>query len=232
MFDKIAKDWERKRRHPWEPFTQLFEKSWSRWLTNINSPESNKIEPKACIFIDLGCGSGRHFDYFQQKCNKLICLDNSREMLKLLPLNSQKVQADLAHLPFRDESAHGLFAVASLHHIKGESARERAIHEIKRVGDKRALVAITVWRFYQKRFLSEFRTQLGQCNKTEKKEIGDVIIPWTLSQNGGQTVIDRFYHLFSVGEFYRLMIPFTKLYRGTMGARDKKDNFIFLGTKK
>jgi len=225
MFDEIASDWANKRSREWRPFVEIIEPWIDKWVQNYPHDENFPY-----IFIDLGCGSGRHSDFFQKFCMKLIDLDESREMLKKNHSKSIKIQAQMNQLPFRNSSFDGIFSVASLHHLKTSKERNNTIMEINRIGRRNAIVSITVWRFYQKKFMKQFLDQLSRSFEDKKdSEIGDVIVPWTISQKGVEKKIERFYHLFRVVEFRRLMSVFEKFQNSTMGKGKNKSNFIFVG---
>ncbi len=226
MFDKIAKDWARKRQKPWIPLVSLFDKWESCWREEYYQ----SISKDNCMFIDLGAGTGRHSEYFLQFCSRLVDLDQSREMLQKNSASSLKIQAHMDFLPLRNDKFDGVCSIAALHHIKGKSNRTNVIQEIMRVGLSNALICITVWRFYQKKFIKEFIRQLEMDMMQElNHEIGDVIVPWTLSQNDQKIIIDRFYHLFRSVEFNRLVHPLLRLHKSTMGNRGQKTNFCFMG---
>ena len=225
MFDAIASDWKKKRSREWRPFVEIIEPCIDKWIQNyikdVNLP---------LIFIDLGCGSGRHSGFFQKYCKQLIDLDESREMLKKNHSKSIKIQAQMNSLPFRDSTFDGIFSVASLHHLKSLKERNNTIMEIDRIGRRNALVSITVWRFYQKKFMKQFLEHLNRFfEEKDNSEIGDVMVPWTVSEKGVEKKIERFYHLFRVVEFRQLMSKFEKLLKSTMGKGKNKDNFIFIG---
>jgi len=225
MFDEIASDWAKKRSREWKPFVEIIEPWIYKWVQNYTHDKNLPL-----IFIDLGCGSGRHSDFFQKFCRKLIDLDESREMLKKNHSKSIRIQAQMNSLPFRDSSFDGIFSVASLHHLKSLKERNNTIMEINRIGRRKALVSITVWRFYQKKFIKQFLEQINRSFEEKKDfEIGDVIVPWTISQKGVEKKIDRFYHLFRVVEFRRLMSKFERLQNSTMGKGKNKSNFFFIG---
>ena len=225
MFDEIASDWAKKRSREWRPFVEIIEPWMDKWLQNYIHDENLPL-----IFIDLGCGSGRHSEFFQNFCCRLIDLDESLEMLKKNQSKSLKIQAHMCSIPFRDSSFDGIFSVASLHHLKSLKERNNSIMEIDRIGRRNALVSITVWRFYQKKFIKQFSEQLNRSFEEKKdSEIGNVIVPWTVSQKGIEKKIERFYHLFRVVEFKHLMSKFEKLHNSTMGKGKNKNNFIFIG---
>jgi len=225
MFDAIASDWKKKRSREWRPYVEIIEPYLDNLILNYTKEDNLPL-----IFIDLGCGSGRHSDFFQKFCDRLIDLDESREMLKINPSKSIKIQAQMNSLPFRNSSFDGIFSVASLHHLKSLKARNTTIMEIERIGKSNALISITVWRFYQKKFIKQYFDQLNRSFEIkDTSEIGNVIVPWTVSQNGVEKKIERFYHLFRVVEFRRLMTQFEKILKSTMGKGKNKDNFIFIG---
>ncbi len=224
-FDEISSDWAKKRSKEWKPFVEITEPWMVKWIQNYTNDDNFPL-----IFIDLGCGSGRHSDFFQKFCKKLIDLDESREMLKKNHSKSIKIQAQMNSLPFRNSSFDGVFSVASLHHLKTSKDRSNTIMEINRIGRRNSIVSITVWRFYQKKFMKQFLDQLSRSFEDKKdSEIGDVIVPWTVSQKGIEKKIERFYHLFRVVEFRRLMSTFEKFQNSTMGKGKNKSNFIFVG---
>ena len=225
MFDEIASDWAQKRSREWKPFVEIIEPWIDKWAQNYTKNENFPF-----IFIDLGCGSGRHSDFFQRFCKILIDLDESREMLKKNHSKSIKIQAQMNHLPFRNSSFDGIFSVASLHHLRSSKERNNTILDINRVGIRNSIVSITVWRFYQKKFMKQFLDQLSRSFEEKKdSEIGDVIVPWTISQKGVEKKIERFYHLFRAVEFKQLMSQFDKLQKSAMGKGKNKNNFIFIG---
>ena len=205
MYDKISRDWNRKRKYPWKPFVKYAEKAMKIWMKKFNHSE------KGIQFIDLGAGSGRNATFFHNFSTRLIEVDISFNMLRINDSKSIKVHCSMQQLPFRDNSFDGVFAVASIHHITGHVNRQNTIKEINRIGKMNALIGLTVWRFYQKKFIKQFIEQLSKPKDTKKHgEIGDVYVPWTISQGKQHQTIQRFYHLFRIHEFNQLIafIPY------------------------
>ncbi|MHA1719333.1 MAG: methyltransferase domain-containing protein, partial [Promethearchaeota archaeon] len=166
-------------------------------------------------------------------CHNLIDLDVSRGMLKANTSSSQKIQTDLNALPFRRNIADGIFSVAAIHHIMSKSNRELLLREISKIGKKDGLIVFTVWRFYQNKFKLEYKQQIHNLQKISKNfELGDVMVPWKLFQNGQNLMISRFYHLFRISEFNEFiknahfLLPY---YFGTFKTKNLKKNFIFIG---
>ncbi|WP_457558154.1 class I SAM-dependent methyltransferase [Candidatus Harpocratesius sp.] len=239
MFDRIAQDWSNKRQHPWPPLISILTPYLTEYFQK-NQYFDQKINQKSYIFADLGSGSGRHSEYLLKYCRILIDLDQSREMLKRNQSNSMKIQADICALPFRSDSLDGIFAIASIHHIKGSITRENVMIEFQRISTINALIVITVWRFKQKRFIKEYLHQITKMtydtckekpysNKNIDFEVGDVIVPWKLSSTQGNLSINRFYHLFRAVEFRKLIKYFTPILIQAFGAKKEKNNFLFIG---
>ena len=104
------------------------------------------------------------------------------------------------------------------------------MNEIIRIGVANGILGVTVWRFYQKKFIKQFIKQLSASNnETQFKEIGDVMVPWTISNGEKSIKILRYYHLFRIHEFNTLMNKFDCLIKGIMGGKDQNTNFIFYG---
>ena len=224
MFDQIAEDWGHKRKKPWQAFTTKI----TPWLIDLEKTKHKFSR----LFLDLGCGSGRHSDFFLQYSRRLIDVDASREMLRLNSSSSLKIHTDMTALPFREDQFDAIFSIATLHHIPTALKRKHVVSEMTRMGVSNALMCVVVWRLYQKKFLPEMLSQLEQFTfASGEHEIGDVDIPWTVSGgSAGQNVkVLRFYHLFLIPEFRKLMSPFQALQHGTLGNRNEKTNFYFIG---
>ena len=190
MFDRIAEDWGHKRKKPWQPFTTLI----APWLFDLEPPE----KASSLLVLDLGSGTGRHSAFFLQYARRLIDLDASREMLRLNPSSSLKIHADMTALPFRENRFDAIFSISALHHIPTAKKRKHVIDEMVWIGLSNALMGVVVWRFYQKKFLPEFISQLTQYTfASGDHEIGDVHIPWTVSHGSTNQHVKvmRFYHL-------------------------------------
>ena len=121
-------------------------------------------------------------------------MDFSGEMLKQGQRFSAKFQfkanlvmADAVSLPFENETFDCAVAVATYHHVEGKREREAALQELKRVLKPGGEAFLTVWNWGQPRFWLRYK---------------EVRVPWRV---GGKTVY-RYYHLFSYGEFEKLLV--------------------------
>ncbi|MBI2508356.1 class I SAM-dependent methyltransferase [Candidatus Woesearchaeota archaeon] len=71
--------------------------------------------------LDLGSGPGRDSLFFKESCFNPVCLDISKEMIKLCRKKSlAAVVGDLENLCFKDNSFNGVWAYTSLLHSPKE----------------------------------------------------------------------------------------------------------------
>ena len=185
-WDAIAKSFDITRRKPWKQVIDFIEKI----------PQSSNV-------ADIGCGNGRHLIPCAQHCKKVIGLDISEELLKIVQkkldennlTNVDLVQSDIADMPLEDDSVDYVLFIASLHNIKGRDRRIKALGEVKRILKKDGKSLISVWSRWQDKYRKQFLKKW--FTKTGEEEFGDIDIYWR--QHGLN--IPRFYHLYSKREF-------------------------------
>lgn len=240
-YNFIAKDYHLKRKVPW--------KSLKNFLQFL---KEKKITFKGYC-VDLGCANGRNFKLFKNITNKLIGIDKSLEFLKIAKEilkdhnqyskkdsdNIQLILGDLNYIPIRLNSIRTIFSIATIHHIKGKSNREKAILQIFNLLTKKGYFLPTVWRRWQKKFkkhfiIDWFKRFLNPFYKKHQKllglnEFGDKIIPWTISKQN--ITYNRFYHFFSKREIKNLLKSFKIQEFWIKGGPDNKDNFFILCEK-
>lgn len=141
--------------------------------------------------LNVGCAHGPDFPPFA-KSFELYGIDISAKMLELAKKYAAKFefevnlkQADARKIPYPYEFFDYAIAVASYHHIEGDSERLKALMELKRVLKPGGEAFITVWNKWQTKFW--FKSKEAQ-------------VPWK-SKEG---IIYRYYHLFSYRELERL----------------------------
>ncbi len=142
--------------------------------------------------LNLGCAHGPDFLPFKQSF-ELHGVDFSPEMIKYARKYAQKFNfqvklevADVRQLPYPDETFDRAISVATYHHIKDESERQKALIELKRVLKPGGEAFITVWNRHQPRFW------LGPK---------EVAVPWRQRDK----TLQRYYYLFSFGELEKLV---------------------------
>jgi tRNA (uracil-5-)-methyltransferase TRM9 len=141
---------------------------------------------------NLGCGTGADFLPFTRTF-ELVGLDFSRGMLRegsrYLSKHSFRatlVQGELTRLPFRNASFDHAIGIACYHHIRGESSRQLALRELRRILLPGGEAFVSVWNHAQPRFSSMPQDQT---------------VPW----HTGGTTLERYYHLFTRQEFETLV---------------------------
>jgi len=240
-YNDIAKDYHLKRKAPWKPLENFL----------IHLSQKNFTFKGFCI--DLGCANGRNFKLFKKRNNKLIGIDHSLEFLKITLKtlkefnqyskrdsdNIQLILGDLNYIPIRLNSIQTIFSIATIHHIKGKTKREKAIFQIFSLLSETGYFLPTVWRKWQKKFrkyfiFDGFKRFLNPFYKKHQKlvglnEFGDKYIPWTLSKEN--IIYNRFYHFFSKREIKNLLKPFKIQEFWITGGPDNKDNFFILCKK-
>lgn len=183
-WDKIAKSFDKTRKKPWKECTDFIE----------------SLEPST-ILLDACCGNARNTLLFHNKFKKIICLDFSSNLLKIVKEkikeeeieNIELIHANVEDIPLEDDSVDNVIFIAALHNIKGRENRIKSLKEIKRVLKKSGKALISVWSREQDKFRDIFKEK-----KTKKdEEFGDIEIYW--NQDGLD--IPRFYHLYSKEEF-------------------------------
>ena len=87
-------------------------------------PEQEKfvsLLPKHIKVLDAGCGPGRDCDYFVKQGLQVVGVDLSEKLLVLAKERvpqAKFIKQDLRKLRFSDQSFDGIWACASLHHLK------------------------------------------------------------------------------------------------------------------
>lgn len=187
-WDRIAESFDKTRRKPW-----------------IQCVDFINTLPKNYVVADIGCGNGRHLIPCAKRCKRVIGVDFSRELLKIVKdklekeqiCNAELVCSNVLNLPIQDNSIDAVLFIAALHNIKGRNNRIKSLKEIKRVLKEDGKALISVWSRwqdkYRKMFLKKWFKHFG------KEEFGDIDIYWR--QHGFN--IPRFYHLYSKREFLK-----------------------------
>jgi len=142
VWNKIAKDWFKKRT---KPFRQI-----ANELESLSNLKKGKI-------LEIGCGNCRNLLIFAKKGFECYGIDFSNEMIKYAEefcrsnnINVNLKIANAEKLPFKDNYFDYALFIAVLHHVEN---RDKALSELKRVLKKDGTALITVWNKWQSRFL-------------------------------------------------------------------------------
>jgi tRNA (uracil-5-)-methyltransferase TRM9 len=169
------------------------------------------LKDKKGKILDLGSGSGRHLMKIPK--GKMYLVDFSEKMIELAEKKAKEKRidaeffvSDLTKLPFEDNYFDSAIAIASLHCIKGEKNREKAVKELFRVLKPGTKVEITVWNKNCRKF------------RNAKKER---YVNW---RDKGA----RYYYLFDDKEIYKL---FEKVGFKIFSKEEPERNIIFVAEK-
>lgn len=231
IYNDFAKDYDLKRKKPWKPLVKFY---------NSLKLQNNSLDG---IILDAGCGNGRNIDLFldHNSFNKIVGLDNSKELLKIAKnKNAQFILADLNLLPFRASSLNSMVAIASFHHIAGKENRFKFMQDINEIINVKGYFLISVWKRWQKRFMGYFlrdwiKRKFSKKYRTIQKkkgllDFGDIFVPWKTSGNQEESI--RFYHLFSKREITKLLKSLNLMKFSTIGGPSNKDNFFIFAKKR
>lgn len=222
-----------KDRDIWERIAESFDKTrrkpWKKCIEFISSL------PRNSTVVDIGCGNGRHLLVCAEKCSRVIGIDFSKNLLRIVRKkirekdlrNAEVILGDCRNLPIKDNSIdHALF-VATLHNIKGRKIRIDALKEMKRILKDGGTALVTVWARWQDRFFFHFIKSFF----IRKGEFGDIEVLW--KANGLN--LPRFYHLYSKREFVRELkaagLEIEKVESVKIASRILKDNFFAIVKK-
>lgn len=174
VYDEIADHFAETRHSPWPEVRSYLE-----------GCESGSIG------VDIGCANGRHLPLLAERCETVVGIDVSKELLQIAGDEtgdgSEFVQGDAGRLPLIESAVDIALYVATIHHLPDRAARVRSLSELARVLAPGGRALVSAWSTEHDRFDTE-----------SDGEGFDTIVDWTLP--GGETV-PRFYHIYCPSEF-------------------------------
>jgi len=216
-FDRIAHDFHHTRRTPWPS------------LKEIGDCRNRRV-------LDLGAGTGRNARRLAEwGASVVVAADTSVEMLKVLRKNTDNgagerihpVRCDALYLPFVPSYFDRVAFIATIHHIPKRENREAAMREVARVTAGGGTVLVTAWVLFQRRFLRQAPKLV--MRKVRGGEVGDMYVSW------GKDV-QRFYHLFTLGELKRIVegagLSVLKAYGERVSSRLLPENWVVVAQKR
>jgi SAM-dependent methyltransferase len=103
--------------------------------------------------LDLGSGDGRHVAYLAENGFDVVGVDNANygivasiRRLEQLGFEACHVVADMAHLPFRDNSFDSAISIQVIHHNTTDLIR-KTFHDLHKILKPNALLLCTMARF-------------------------------------------------------------------------------------
>ena len=141
--------------------------------------------------MDLGCGNGRIYPYFEKLNADYIGVDQSETLLKIAKEKYPKailIKGDMMEIPAENGSIDLLVCLRSFHHLPNAKNRKQCLIEIKRVLKKDGKVIVTVWNLWELKNILYFLKSIFQNG------FKHLMIPW------GKDAI-RYYYAFTLKEF-------------------------------
>jgi len=139
---------------------QVWDNIAQEWYEFKTEPAEHTLEflkNKTGNILDFGSGAGRNLLNINH--GEMYLVDFSEKMIKLAKKRAKEknIKAEfflsrLTKLPFSDNFFDFAIAVASLHCIKGQKNREKAVKELFRVLKSGAEAEISVWNKQSKTF--------------------------------------------------------------------------------
>jgi len=121
------------------------EEMWAEYRKDIEKREKTYYKEVISLIpsdvksiLDIGCGEGTFLNMLEDKIST-VGLDVSRTALRYV--KKQKVQGDIANLPFKSRSFDLVTCLEVLEHLK-QDAFINGISEIKRVAKKYIIVSV------------------------------------------------------------------------------------------
>lgn len=180
-------------------FDETRQKPWNQCIEFIDRLSETDI------VLDIGCGNGRHLLPCAERCSKVIGLDISMELLRIVEkkiINRNIGNVDIIHsdstlLPLKNNSVNAILYIASLHNIETRERRIQSLKELSRVLREGGIALISVWSRWQ----DKYRKQLLKKWFIQKNmnDFGDIDICWKKNNLN----ILRFYHLYGKREFIK-----------------------------
>jgi len=171
-----------------------------------------ELGPSAGWVADVGCGpchNGLEFLRLNSAA-RLICLDLSIEMLRVVKRNVRKlpqlsayvnlIQADMRYIPFRDNVFKCMMYIASLNHIPPRELTA-VLSECFRVLDRGGKALMTLWAPTHPTVLKSliFNVLKLILLRIKPSEFLDIYIPW---RSGGK-LYRRYYHVYTLRHLIR-----------------------------
>lgn len=183
VYDKIAPHFAVTRRYLWEDL----------------KPLRDYVKDGDAV-LDLGCGSGRLPQLFDDLKIKYLGVDQSEAQIALARVSNptrEFVVADIRQVPRPDAAFDRVFAVAVLHHLPTRESRLAALAEMKRLAKLNATIILTNWNLMS-------RAAMERVRKGDWQQCGphDFYVPW--KDDGGVERARRYYHAFTADELSEL----------------------------
>ena len=153
--------------------------------------------------LDLGCGNGRLFEFFENRNVEYIGVDNVEKLIEIARKKYPEAKflvGDALNLPFSDNYFDKVFSIAVFHHIPSGEFRLQFLKEVRKVLKQEGLLILTVWDLWRRVASLKLLTKFTIFKIFGKSglDFKDVFVPW------GKKV-KRYYHHFTKRELINLV---------------------------
>lgn len=165
----------------------------------------SNIDKSKLKLLDYGCGNGKYIPYFMNYYD-YHALDNCSEFINMINTRYPTIKTSLCdgcNNNYPNNYFDIIISIAVIHHMSTEEKRLTMLNEISRILKLNGKCLITAWtsdidygvECNDIKTIKLFR----KVNKINDKN--DYLIPWM----NGCDIHHRFYHLFKVNEFEKLI---------------------------
>jgi SAM-dependent methyltransferase len=180
-YSQLASEFDQTRQAPWPEFDHFL-----------------AYTKKGGTVLDLGCGTGRLYDFLKPKKLNYLGIDHNSHLLDLARKNFPEARFrldDMMDLKLEEGAFDNIFCVAAFHHVPTKKMRKKVIADLRLILREDGVLILTVWNLFQLRYTRAFIKSLfhGAWN--------DVFISW------GNYPLKRYYHAFLPKELLALFSP-------------------------
>lgn len=213
-YNLIAQNFANQRKKPWPE---------AKFLAEKYIKEGERI-------LDLGCGAGQWYEFFEGKKVFYFGLDFSEKLIEIAKKRYPKANfliGDATKLPFENEFFDKVYSIALFHHIPSKELRLLVLKEIKRVLKKNGFLILTVWNLWKnwKTRKLIFKFAILKILKKTELDFGDILMDWKGIKN-------FYFHCFTKKELKKLVCQsgFDIIEMGELfvGRKQKNSNFYLI----
>jgi len=237
MDKKIADEILAQTRRNYDDFAESFARTREYVPDSIAGLMAN-IAKKGDKVLDIGCGNGRLFSFFDGRGASYVGIDNSQKLVNIAQENNPGATfmvGDALALPFSAGEFDLAVSSAVLHHIPSKAYRQKFFQEARRILKAGGCFVVLVWdlrlpiMIKQKKWklLQKFaKTQIKIALGAAKLDFGDVFISW-------QNQYQRYHRMFSLRELQNLAksAGFAIEKFGALPQGEKEQNLYIIAKK-
>ena len=185
-YSQFAEQFDQTRKQPWPEFHHFL-----------------AYTKKRAKVLDLGCGSGRLYEFLRPKQVSYLGVDHNAHLLGLARKKFPEARfqpGDLTALALEEEAFDNIFCIAAFHHVPSKKMRRKVLKDMHRALKPGGLLILTTWNLFQWKYAVEIlkATLRSLVTLGRKGAWNDLWIGW------GNHPLKRYYHSFLPGELKAL----------------------------